>query len=251
MKTKAEITKEFLKGRKLTDLTPEEQAELDKLLVDASDYKSDGDNSKDGGSEDDKTGKDSKEGKEDKTKEGSGDALSGDDGSSKSKAKEGVSEGTDDSGSEGQEEKPGVETTPKTAVPVIEEGYLNDDCTINTDKVHDESVVKAMNDLVLQIRSLIIDNALNAAVKDQKLAVGVDTIKRLLDMTKITIAKDKVLGIKDALDALRVSEPVLFKAMTSNPINEPFNPVKKDLTIAGAITPQEAWESKEGANYAN
>lgn len=248
MKTKAEITKEFLKGRKLTDLTPEEQAELDKLLVDASDYKSDDATNKDGGSEDDKTGK---EGEEEKAKEGSGADLSGDDNLSKPEGKEGVSEGTEDSGSEGLEEKTGVETTPKAAVPVIEEGYLNDDCTINTDKVHDESVVKAMNDLVLQIRSLMIDNALNAAVKDQKLAVGVDTIKRLLDMTKITIAKDKVLGIKDALEALKVSEPVLFKAMTSNPINEPFNPVKKDLTIAGAITAQEAWESKEGANYAN
>lgn len=247
-----EKLKKFLGNRKLEDLTDAEKAELEAKMAEEDsdgnkDPGADGTNSDEGETNDDKAGKDGKEGKEATGEATKPDAGSGDDLGDDSEGKEDVLPGAEGTGNQGLETKPAVEDKTEPAVAVVEEGFLNTDGTINTDKVHDASAVKALNDLAIKVRSLMIDKELNAAIKEYNLAVGVETIKKLLDTTKITVDGDKVIGIKEALDALKVTEPTLFKAMTSTPINEPFNPVKKELATNGMITSDEAWASKEGA----
>lgn len=107
----------------------------------------------------------------------------------------------------------------------------------------DESKIKSVEALEA-IRSMnkaytaekeqrMIADGLATALKDYSLNVSEDTLKKVLDMKDVKIDETgTVVGIKDALEALKTAEPGFFKnkEKESNPLNEGFNPVEKKNT---------------------
>ena len=79
----------------------------------------------------------------------------------------------------------------------------------------------------------IISDSLNDTLKEYSLNVSEDTLRKVLDTSGVKIDKDgKVVGAKEAIEALKTSEPGFFKdkEKESNPLNEGFNPVEKKNT---------------------
>ena len=76
----------------------------------------------------------------------------------------------------------------------------------------------------------MIADSLNNELKNYSLNVSEDTLRKVIDMSKVSIDKDNnVTGVKEALEALKTAEPGFFKdkEKESNPLNEGFNPVEK------------------------
>lgn len=79
----------------------------------------------------------------------------------------------------------------------------------------------------------LISDSLSDEIKKYSLNVTEDTLRKVLDTSGVKIDKDgKVVGVKEALEALKTSEPTFFKdkEKESNPLNEGFNPVEKRNT---------------------
>lgn len=117
---------------------------------------------------------------------------------------------------------------------IFEEGWYDETSgKIDTSKIKNPEVLAAIQKLdgrYSQERDArAISDALKAELSNYSIRVSENTLEKMLDMSGIKVKDGKVTGIKEALDALKQSEPGIFKNKDNedNPLNEGFNPVEK------------------------
>lgn len=117
------------------------------------------------------------------------------------------------------------------------EGWFNNETgEIDTEKINNPEARAAIellqNHLQAERESRLIADSLNDELKNYSLNVSDDTFRKVLDTSNIKVTDGKVTGVKEAIEALKTSEPTMFKDMAkeSNPLNEGFNPVEKTMT---------------------
>lgn len=105
---------------------------------------------------------------------------------------------------------------------------------VDESKISNEEVLNAIKTLQTtyenEKKQRIISDSINTELENYSLGVSKDMLIKVLDTSGIKIGKDgKVEGVKEAIDALKTSEPGFFKDKDkeSNPLNEGFNPVEK------------------------
>jgi hypothetical protein len=121
---------------------------------------------------------------------------------------------------------------------LFEDGWFNSETgQIVESKIKSPEVLDAIKVLTDRYQAekeqRVISDSLNDELKNYSLNVSDDTLRKCLDMSNIKIDKEgKVVGVKDALEALKSAEPGFFKdkEKESNPLNEGFNPVVKHNT---------------------
>lgn len=153
-----------------------------------------------------------------------------------------------------EEEKDKVNTSKKTTdkaeknekaevnemddIKMFEDGWF-DEASGNVDlgKIKNTEALAAIQLLTNKYKAekeqRLINDSLNDTLKEYSLAVSEDTLRKVLDTSGVKIDKDgKVVGVKEAIEALKTSEPGFFKdkEKESNPLNEGFNPVEKKNT---------------------
>ena len=136
-----------------------------------------------------------------------------------------------------KDEKAGNEEMDNTKI--FEDGWY--DATsgvVNFDKIKNPEALAAIKTLTdkynAEKEQRLIDDCLNDTLKEYSLNVSEDTLRKVLDTSGVKIDKDnKVVGIKEAIEALKTSEPGFFKdkEKESNPLNEGFNPVEKPTNV--------------------
>lgn len=118
----------------------------------------------------------------------------------------------------------------------IDGWFNNENGEIDLSKINNSEARSAIellqNHLNAEKESRLIADSLNDELKNYSLNVSDDTFRKLLDTSNIKVTDGKVTGVKEAIEALKTSEPTMFKDVTkeSNPLNEGFNPVEKTLT---------------------
>jgi hypothetical protein len=118
---------------------------------------------------------------------------------------------------------------------IFEEGWLDTTSgKINFEKIKNPETLEAIKTLSgmyqAEKEQRLISDSLSETLKSYSLTVSEDTFKKVLDTSGVKIDKEgKVVGIKEAIESLRTSEPGFFKdkEKESNPLNEGFNPVEK------------------------
>lgn len=118
---------------------------------------------------------------------------------------------------------------------IFEDGWMNNETgEIDETKIKNPEVLAAVQAITGRVKAerdqRMIADSLNNELKNYSLNVSEDTLRKVLDMSKVSIDKDnKVTGVKEALEALKTAEPGFFKdkEKESNPLNEGFNPVDK------------------------
>lgn len=117
---------------------------------------------------------------------------------------------------------------------IFEEGWYDETSgKIDTSKIKNPEVLAAIQKLegrYSQERDArAISDALRGELSNYSIRVSENTLEKMLDMSGIKVKDGKVTGIKEALDALKQSEPGIFKNKDNedNPLNEGFNPVEK------------------------
>lgn len=153
-----------------------------------------------------------------------------------------------------EEEKDKVDTSEKTTdkvekdekaevkemadIKMFEDGWF-DEASGNVDlgKIKNPEALAAIQLLTNKYKAeqdkRLISDSLNDTLKEYSLAVSEDTLRKVLDTSGVKIDKDgKVVGVKEAIEALKTAEPGFFKdkEKESNPLNEGFNPVEKKNT---------------------
>lgn len=153
-----------------------------------------------------------------------------------------------------EEEKDKVDTSEKTTdkvekdekaevnemadIKMFEDGWF-DEASGNVDlgKIKNPEALAAIQLLTNKYKAeqdkRLISDSLNDTLKEYSLAVSEDTLRKVLDTSGVKIDKDgKVIGVKEAIEALKTAEPGFFKdkEKESNPLNEGFNPVEKKNT---------------------
>lgn len=133
----------------------------------------------------------------------------------------------------GKEKEPNVATSPTN---ILEDGWFNAESkTIDASKVKDPNVLSALNSLLgvveQETTKTLIDKAINDELGKHKYSVNVDTVKKLIDTSNVKIEDGKVLGVMEAVHALKANEPTMFidTSQQNNPLNQGFNP-------AGGVT---------------
>ena len=118
---------------------------------------------------------------------------------------------------------------------IFEDGWMNNETgEIDESKIKNPEVLAAVQAITGRMKAerdqRMIADSLNNELKNYSLNVSEDTLRKVIDMSKVSIDKDnKVTGVKEALEALKTAEPGFFKdkEKESNPLNEGFNPVEK------------------------
>ena len=144
-------------------------------------------------------------------------------------------------------EEDNVDTLDEKEV-IFEDGWYNIDTdTLNYDFIKNPDVVEAIK-LVLDNKeriknNLIIEMKLTELLDTKyKLAVRLESFKKLIDLNDVKIVNNEVHGLIELLDKLKETDPGLFRVdiKTKSPIHEGFNPVFKKsntgkLTIESAL----------------
>lgn len=117
---------------------------------------------------------------------------------------------------------------------IFEEGWYDETSgRIDTSKIKNPEVLAAIQKLDSRYSqerdARAISDALKAELSNYSIRVSENTLEKMLDMSSIKVKDGKVTGIKEALDALKQSEPGIFKNKDNedSPLNEGFNPVEK------------------------
>jgi len=120
--------------------------------------------------------------------------------------------------------------TPAPKKPVVLEGWYNSTTrTIDESKVTDPDVLaslKLINDVnTKMMNDRLIADAVSAEIASHKATVSAATLQKVLDLSKVTVVDGKVTGVKEAVTALKSTEPKMFQANPSgSPLTEGFNP---------------------------
>lgn len=124
------------------------------------------------------------------------------------------------------------------SMELFEEGWLNSETgEIDEKKIKNQEMLDAIRTLTGRYREeqdkRMISDSLNDELKNYYLNVSNETFRKLIDLNSVTVKDGKVLGVKEAIEALKKSEPSVFKdkEKESNPLNEGFNPTEK--TVGG------------------
>lgn len=130
----------------------------------------------------------------------------------------------------------------ETVGEIFEDGWFNSETgEIVEERIKDDKVREAIKLVRDRYETADRVEKINRAVDTElatnySLAVKPETIKKMLDLKEVQVDKDgKVIGVKEAIETLRESEPGLFKdkEKETNPLKEGFNPVvKKNNTTA-------------------
>lgn len=133
-------------------------------------------------------------------------------------------------------------------VSIFGEGWLDKSTgKIDTSKITNKEVADAFNTLAQvysgKTEQQKLDKEIMAAVKKEKLAVKPETVVSLLDKTSIKLVDGKVYGVDTSLEALKKSEPGLFKnkGKATSPLTEGFDPVNKAYT--DSVAPRSLMEA--------
>lgn len=127
------------------------------------------------------------------------------------------------------------EVKEEQTVAIFGEGWY-DPATNKVDisKITNEEAANAIKTLTsayeAEKTARLIDEGINTELGNYSLNISKDMLMKLLDRTNIKLDKDgKVTGAKEAIEAIKTSEPGFFKNKDkeSNPLNEGFNPVEK------------------------
>lgn len=121
---------------------------------------------------------------------------------------------------------------------IFETGWFNSETgKIDESKIKNPEVISAIQQIQAKYQeeknNRLVSDKLNDELKNYSLAVSEDTLRKVLNLSDVKIGKDgSVTGVKEALEALKTSEPGFFKdkEKESNPLNEGFNPVEKKNT---------------------
>ena len=131
-----------------------------------------------------------------------------------------------------------TEVNKMSDIKMFEDGWF-DETSGNVDlgKIKNPEALAAIQLLTNKYKAekeqRLISDTLNDTLKEYSLNVSEDTLRKVLDTSGVKIDKDgKVVGVKEAIEALKTSEPGFFKdkEKESNPLNEGFNPVEKKNT---------------------
>lgn len=123
-------------------------------------------------------------------------------------------------------------------IKIFEDGWFDEASgNVNLEKIKNPEALAAIqlitNKYKAEKEQRLISDSLNDTLKEYSLAVSEDTLRKVLDTSGVKIDKDgKVVGVKEAIEALKTTEPGFFKDKDkeSNPLNEGFNPVEKKNT---------------------
>lgn len=120
---------------------------------------------------------------------------------------------------------------------MFSEGWFNRETKeIDASKINNPEALEAIQMMQAEFNaereSRLIAESLNDELKNYSLNVSDETFRKVLDTSNIKVTDGKVTGVKEAIEALKTSEPTMFKDMAkeSNPLNEGFNPVEKATT---------------------
>lgn len=135
-----------------------------------------------------------------------------------------------------EDEKSEEKETENTVM--FEDGWFDEASgEINVDKIKNPEALAAIQMLINKYtnekQQRLINDSINEEIKKYSLNVSEDTLKKVLDTSGVKIDEEgKVVGVKEALEALKTAEPGFFKDKDkeSNPLNEGFNPVVKKNT---------------------
>lgn len=137
-------------------------------------------------------------------------------------------------------------------VPLFTEGWFDDVTgTLDFDKISNPEVADALKRVVenhnMKRADILKDNAINTALSEKyPLNVSRDLVTKLINRDSLTVNGDKVSGVDAAIEAVRASEPNIFKdaSKESNPLNEGFDPVTK-TTVKAPSSFMQAFEIQE------
>ena len=123
-------------------------------------------------------------------------------------------------------------------IKMFEDGWFDEASgSVDLSKIKNPEALAAIQLLTNKYKAekeqRLISDSLNDTLKEYSLAVSEDTLRKVLDTSGVKIDKDgKVVGVKEAIEALKTKEPGFFKdkEKESNPLNEGFNPVEKKNT---------------------
>lgn len=150
-------------------------------------------------------------------------------------SKESETEGVEAPEEEDKETK-GEEAQQEQALIFLDGWFNNETGEIDIEKINNPEARAAIalieNHRQEERNARLISDSLNDELKNYSLNVSDDTFRKVLDTSNIKIRDGKVTGVKEAIEALKTSEPTMFKDMAkeSNPLNEGFNPVEKTMT---------------------
>lgn len=142
---------------------------------------------------------------------------------------------TSDKKDKEEEKKEEAEENDMTNIKMFEDGWFDKTSgKVDFGKIKNTEAleaIKALTDVYeAEKEQRLISDSLNEELKNYSLNVSEETLKKVLDTSGVKIDKDgKVVGIKEAIDSLKASEPGFFKdkEKESNPLNEGFSPVEK------------------------
>ena len=120
-------------------------------------------------------------------------------------------------------------------IKMFEDGWFDKESgKVDFEKINNTEALEAIKTLTdmyeAEKEQRLISDSLNEELKNYSLNVSEETLKKVLDTSGVKIDKEgKVVGIKEAIDSLKASEPGFFKdkEKESNPLNEGFSPVEK------------------------
>ncbi len=137
------------------------------------------------------------------------------------------------------------------SMKAIEEGWLTADGKIDESKIKDPTVLAALK-LVSEkstqaVQSKILADAIDAALKTSPARVTKGTLLKSLDLSGIKYEGDKVIGVNEAIEALKKAEPAMFKAKAKTPVEEGFNPLEnKQSAVPRSFAEAFQMESTDG-----
>lgn len=131
-----------------------------------------------------------------------------------------------------------AEVNEMAGIKMFEDGWFDEASgSVDLSKIKNPEALAAIqlitNKYKAEKEQRLISDSLNDTLKEYSLAVSEDTLRKVLDTSGVKIDKDgKVVGVKEAIEALKTTEPGFFKdkEKESNPLNEGFNPVEKKNT---------------------
>ena len=124
-------------------------------------------------------------------------------------------------------------------VKIFEDGWYDETSgKIILEKIKNPEALEAIkllsNKYEAEKNQRLISDSISTEIKNYSLAVSEDTLRKVLDTSGVKIdTEGKVVGVREALETLKKSEPGFFKDKTkeSNPLNEKFAPVEKQGTL--------------------
>lgn len=131
------------------------------------------------------------------------------------------------------------EVKEEPTVNIFEMGWFDEKTgSIDFSKIKNPEVKSAFklynSKIVAERQARSIEDAIGAELVNYAITVTPASIKRMLDTSAIKVDdKGQVIGVKEAIENLKKTEPGIFKDKdkVSSPLNEGFNPPSKSTVV--------------------